>query len=67
MPKHEKFCGVENFGVLIPYRDLERLMYFANNFDRFEDRLSQIDRQLQGLRSMQADFMDKIGEIERSL
>ena len=67
MRNNEKFCGVENFGVLIPYRDLERLIHFANNFDQLEERLQQMDKQLQGIRGLQSDLLEKVGDLERSL
>lgn len=61
------FCCVGNYSVLIPYRDLEKLMEIANKMGSFEDHLSRTDEQLDGLRMMYREAIDKIGEINRLL
>ena len=67
MPKQNSFCCVDNLSVLIPYRDLEELIQFANNFDQVIDRISRIDRRLDGLQGVQSDIIEKVGELEKIL
>lgn len=62
-----KFCGVGNLSVVIPYRDLERLLKLARNMDSFEASLSQMDRKMTGLHGLYADLLEKVREIEKSL
>lgn len=67
MVKKEKFCCIDNFGVLIPYTDLQKLMSFANSVELFEKRLSHMDGQLQALRGLYSDVLEKVGELERNI
>lgn len=61
------FCCAENFSVLIPYRDLEKLLQTANKLTEFQDRLHRTERQLDALRVMYTEAIEKIGEIQRYL
>ena len=53
--------------MLIPYRDLERLLETANKMQYFQDRLSRTDEQLMALRIMYSEALEKIAEINRYL
>lgn len=64
---NEKFCGVGNLSVVIPYRDLERLLKLARNMDGFEDSLSRMDRKMTGLHGLYSELLEKVREIENSL
>lgn len=66
MPK-EKFCCVDNYSVLIPYRDLEKLLETANKMQYFQERLHRTDEQLLALRVMYTEVLEKIAEIDRYL
>lgn len=66
MPK-EKFCCVDNYSVLIPYRDLEKLLETANKLQYFQERLHRTDEQLLALRVMYTEVLEKIAEIDRYL
>ena len=61
------FCCVDNFSVLIPYRDLEKLFEIANKLPQFERDLEQTKAQLDALRRMYTEALEKIGEINRYL
>lgn len=63
-PKQD-FCCVGDFPVLIPYRDLEKLVEIGNNFESLLDRLSRVETQLDAVRSMYTEALDKIAEIRR--
>lgn len=70
MPKQapgSKFCGVGDFSVLIPYRDLENLLQTAKNLGAIQDRMEKLEKQHDSLRSMYFEALDKIGEINRLL
>lgn len=64
-PQKQDFCCVENYSVLIPYRDLEKLVQVGNNFDALLTRLTRQEEQLDRLRSMYTEALDKIAEIRR--
>lgn len=60
----EKFCSPDNISVVIPYRDFEKLVGFANNYERLEARLAKQEKQLDALRGMYREALDKIAEIK---
>ena len=66
LPKKE-FCCVDNFSVLLPYRDLERLLETANKMQFFQDQLARTNEQLTALRIMYSEALEKIAEINRFL
>ena len=66
LPKRD-FCCVDNFSVLIPYKDLELLFGIANNLPQFQHDLAQTRRELEALRVMYTEALQKIAEINRYL
>lgn len=61
------FCCVDNFSVLIPYKDLEHLFEIANKLPQFQQDLAQTRKELQALRTMYSEALQKIAEINRYL
>lgn len=61
------FGCVHNFSVMIPYRDLEKLVEIGNNYEQLLERFSRMEKQMDSLRSMYTEALDKIGEIRRLL
>lgn len=61
----DDFCSVENFSVLIPYKDLEKLLNSANALENVQLRLHRTEEQLDALRRMYTEALMKIREIER--
>lgn len=63
----KKFCCVDDFPVMIPYRDLEILLEVANNFERYEHTLEATRAQLAALRSQYAELVEKVGAISKMI
>lgn len=63
----EKFCSPEDISVVIPYRDFEKLVKFASEYEQFNARLSQQEKQLDALRVMYGQALDRIAEINKYL
>ena len=61
------FCSADNFSVLIPYIDLEALLKIARNYDTLEKKVQRIEKQLDALRGMYGEALDRIAEINRYL
>lgn len=56
------FCCAENFPVLIPYRDLVKIVEVAKNLERYEKCLSRTNEQLVALRSQYTELCEKFGK-----
>lgn len=61
----EDFCCVDNFSVLIPYKDLEKLLKSASALEQVQQRLHRTEQQVDSLRCMYTEALMKIQEIER--
>lgn len=61
------FCSADNFSVIIPYKDLEALLKVARNYDSLVTKIQRMDKQLDALRSMYTEALDRIAEINKYL
>lgn len=61
--KKEKFCSPENLSVILPYRDYEKLVGMATNYDTLLAKFAQMEKQVDALRSMYLEALDRIAEI----
>ena len=64
---NSKFCCVDDFPVLVPYRDLVKLLEVAKNMERYERCLSRANDQLTALRHQYSELVEKVREIEKLL
>lgn len=59
----EKFCSPENYHVLIPYSDLERMVEMAKEMEEMKKQLQHIDEQYTAIRGMFSECLEKIKDI----
>ena len=62
-----KFCCVDDFPVLVPYRDLVKLLEVAKNMERYEKRLSRVNDQLAALQLLHSELSEKVREMDKLL
>lgn len=62
-----KFCCVDDFPVLVPYRDLVKLLEVAKNMERYEKCLSRTNEQLAALRFQYTELSEKVREMDKLL
>ena len=63
----QNFCCVDNYSVLIPYRDLEKMLETANNLEQFQAQLKRTNEQLAALRLMYTEVLEKVAEMDKYL
>ena len=61
------YSCAENFQVLIPYRDLVKIVEVAKNLERYEKCLSRSNDQLVALRSQYTELCEKVREMDKLL
>ena len=59
----EKFCSVEQYSVLIPYRDLERMNLMAKKVEHIEEQYARLQEQYTCIRGMFSECLETIKEI----
>lgn len=59
----EKFCCVENYSVLIPYSDLEKMVHMAKKVEQIEEQYARLQEQYAAIRGMFSECLEKIKEI----
>ena len=65
--KNKDFCCVDNFSVIIPYRELENLLQSANKIEHIEALMKRIDERNSAMQLMYSELLEKIAEINRYL
>lgn len=64
MPERDKlFCGVENYGIIIPYADFVKIAEMAKQVEVIEARYKRLEDQYVAIRGMFSECLEKIGEI----
>lgn len=59
----DEFGSVENYQVLIPYKDLVKMVEIANKVEQIELQYTRLQEQYAAIRGMFSECLDKIKEI----
>lgn len=66
MPK-DNFCGVENYSVLIPYKDLALIVESARKIDDMEKVYKNLEKRYGAMQQMYRELLEKYEEINKYL
>lgn len=61
------FCCVENFSVIIPYRELEKMLESSNKIAHIESLVARMDERNATMQLLYSEMLEKIDEINRFL
>lgn len=61
----DDFCSVGDFPMLIPYRDVVKMVEIARNMERYEKSLSRANEQLAALRMQYGELLEKVREMDK--
>lgn len=69
MPKEkkEKLCQPETYSVLIPYKDLERLVNIAENYEKAWQEMETVKKRLAALQGTYLQVLERLDEVYNSL
>lgn len=65
--KKENFCRVENYSVIIPYKDLEKILQSANKIEHIEELTKRMDERCAKMQLLYSELLEKVAEINRYL
>lgn len=57
------FCGVEQYSVLIPYRDLVKIAEMAKNYEVMQAQYNRLEEQYAAMRGMFSEVLEVVREI----
>lgn len=61
------FCCVENYSVLIPYKDLEKLVNLAQKTEEVLELVKKVDERYAALQLQYTEAIEKIQELSEML
>ena len=67
LSKKQEFCCVDNFSVLIPYRELEKLLQSATKLEQMELSIKRTEERCARMQYMYSELLEKVAEINRYL
>lgn len=67
MPDKKQLCQPETYSVLIPYKDLERLVNFAENQEKAWKEMETLKKRLAALQKIYMEILERLDEIYNSL
>ncbi len=65
--KKTDFCSVDDFSVIIPYRELEKMLVSANKIAYIEALVQRMEERNSALQLMYSELLQKVAEINRYL
>ena len=65
--KKNDFCCVDNFSVLIPYRELEKMLESSNKIAHIEVLFQRVEERTSAMQVMYSEILEKVAEINRYL
>ena len=65
--KKQNFCCVDNFSVIIPYRELEKMLECSNKIEHIEAMFERIEDRTSAMQLLYSEILEKVAEIDRYL
>lgn len=65
--KKETFCCVDNFSVIIPYRELEKMLESSNKISHIETLYQRSEERMAAMQLMYSEILEKVHEINKYL
>ena len=66
MPK-EKLCQPESYQVLIPYKDLVKLVNIADNYEKDRKEMETLKGRMAALQKIYLEVLERLDEIHDAL
>lgn len=63
----EKLCQPESYSVLIPYRDLEKLVNIADRYEKDRKEMETLKKRMASLQGIYLEVLERLDEIHNSL
>ncbi|MBR4972451.1 MAG: hypothetical protein IKY59_05725 [Oscillospiraceae bacterium] len=61
--KKQDFCCVDNFSVIVPYRELEKMLQSSNKIEHIEQLAIAMDTRCAKMQLLYSEILEKVAEI----
>ena len=61
--KKEKLCQPESYSVLIPYKDLEKLVNIAEKYAEKEKQVEALDKKVTALHGLYQEVLEALNKV----
>lgn len=65
--KQENFCCVGDYSVLIPYKDLEKMVNLARKSDELVRRYQRLEKKVDALHNLYLETLEKVSEMDKMM
>ena len=65
--KKNDFCCVDDFSVIIPYRELEKMLESSNKIAHIETLYERTEERLSAMQLLYSEILEKVHEIDKYL
>ena len=63
--KRENICNIDHYSVLIPYKDLEKMLQCSNRIEEIERLAKRIEERCACMQHLYSEILEKVAEMER--
>lgn len=67
MPKEKDFCGVDNYSVIVPYKDMVKFIEISKKYDEINFQLKEMQKRYDAMQMMYREMLNKLEEINHFL
>lgn len=65
--RKKNICCVDDISVIIPYRELEKMLQSSNKIEQIESLVKHMDERCAAMQLLYSEILDKVAEIYRYL
>lgn len=65
--KKTEFCCTDNFSVIIPYKELEKMFESSKKIAHIETLFQRMEERMAAMQVMYSDILEKVAEIDHYL
>lgn len=63
----KEFCSPENYSIVIPYKDFEKMVESARKIEQIEATCKRMEERNAAMQNMYSELLQKVAELNRYL
>ena len=58
------FCSVDNYSIVIPYRDFVKIVEIANNFEVLVAKYKRMEEKYEAMYGLYSEILEKVADVK---